>query len=130
MGLGRLSHNNLHLSNDHNMLECKGIGSTPYFLQPPNLIQKYRKNLLFLMETKVSVDKGRTLGAKWGYPYCMGISCMGRSGGLLLLWDSLVHVNIISSNRNGFNSYVEDCSNGFGASFVYGHPQLNHGDYL
>ena len=65
------------------------------------------------METKLDIDKGKKLACKWGFSFCEGMSSVGTSVGLLLMWDEYVKVEVKSMNNNIISAYVSDLNNNF-----------------
>ncbi|XVF72235.1 hypothetical protein PTKIN_Ptkin12aG0104100 [Pterospermum kingtungense] len=52
--------------------------------------------LLFLMETKREVMEIERLRVWLGFDSCSAVGCVGRAGGLALLWSSNIQVSVTS----------------------------------
>ena len=103
----------------------RGLGQPLTFFHCKQLIQRYRPNFCFFMETKIDVEHGKELARKWGFKFCEGVSSVGSSGGLLILWDENVNVVINSMNKNLINAYISNQYNSFCISCLYGYLELN-----
>jgi hypothetical protein len=55
-------------------------------------VRDKRPVLVFLMETKIMQNKSNFLRAKLGFDNAFTVDCKGRSGGLILLWNSDIEV--------------------------------------
>ena len=70
------------------------------------------------METKIKVDKGKLLARKWGFSNCEGIDCKGLSGGLLIMWENYIKVNVSLMKKNLICAYIINHENQFWISCV------------
>ncbi|XP_074298841.1 uncharacterized protein LOC141629796 [Silene latifolia] len=79
---------------------CRGFGETddPTIPYLHRCVLKYHPLILFLQETHTNVEVATTKTAHLGFPNFFGVDSIGRSGGLLLYWDSAVDINILCSN--------------------------------
>jgi hypothetical protein len=61
------------------------------------MVKKKKPNMVFLMETKMMSAKASFLRIKFGYDQMFVVDCVGRSGGLMLLWkdDAQVEIQIL-----------------------------------
>ena len=73
------------------------------------------------METKT---KGRDLAKKWGFSNCKGVDSIGLSGGLLIIWDNNINVQMSLMKKNIICAYLSDCENNFWISCIYDHLEL------
>ncbi|XVF46863.1 hypothetical protein PTKIN_Ptkin03bG0062400 [Pterospermum kingtungense] len=89
------------------------------------MTQKYNPNICFVMETRYDYKKGEILARNWGYSNSTGMSSRGFSGGLLLIWDDNVSMNISSMNENLIFAYVKDFKNAFWLTCIYGNPKTH-----
>ena len=88
------------------------------------MIHRVKTNFCFLMDTKVNIEKWKQKARNWGFQYCEGTTCMGLSGGLMILWDESVKVSIKFMNKNIINAYISDHHNNFWISCLYGHLEM------
>ena len=61
-----------------------------------------------------------------GFPNCEGVDCKGFSGGLLIMWDKSIKVQITLMKNNIICAYLSDHDNNFWISCVYGHLDLHN----
>lgn len=81
-------------------------------------------HLVFLIETKCNSDKMERIRIKLGFDYCFSVNCKGRSGGLALLWNSTMGLEIFnytSFHIPGFVKLSTEETTWFLTRF-YGHP--------
>jgi len=78
--------------------------------------------MLFLVETKQQDDYMRDLGVSLGFNDMCLVSPRGLSGGLAVLWQNHVSVQVISHDVRLVDLHVEYKSFNFYLSCVYGNP--------
>jgi hypothetical protein len=64
--------------------------------------------MVFLMETKLMSTKMESLRIKLGFEGMFVVDCLGRSGGLALLWKSEAQVTIQNFSRGHINAVIND----------------------
>ncbi|KAL5576320.1 hypothetical protein UlMin_018019 [Ulmus minor] len=84
----------------------RGLGNQRAFNGLKRLIAEEDPTLLFICETKLTSGQCGSLRSKLGYNGCFIQNCMGRKGGLILLWKSLVAVEIKSSSSGHIDAIV------------------------
>lgn len=57
-------------------------------------------DILFLCETKCSVESLKPIFSPWGFSECSGVDAIDTSGGLFVCWPSSVSVSIIFQDIN------------------------------
>ncbi|XP_074314657.1 uncharacterized protein LOC141649888 [Silene latifolia] len=79
---------------------CRGFGEAddPTIPYLHRCVLKFHPLLLFLQETHTSVDIACMKTSHLRFPNYFGVDSSGRSGGLLLYWDSSVDVQVLCSN--------------------------------
>ncbi|XP_074315205.1 uncharacterized protein LOC141651389 [Silene latifolia] len=79
---------------------CRGFGEAddPTIPYLHRCVLKFHPLILFLQETHTSVDVAYMKTSHLGFPNYFGVDSSGRSGGLLLYWDSSVDVLVLCSN--------------------------------
>ncbi|XP_074313863.1 uncharacterized protein LOC141649061 [Silene latifolia] len=79
---------------------CRGFGEAddPTIPYLHRCVLKFHPLILFLQETHTSVDVAYMKTSHLGFPNYFGVDSTGRSGGLLLYWDSSVDIQILCSN--------------------------------
>ncbi|KAL9422716.1 hypothetical protein AB3S75_034905 [Citrus x aurantiifolia] len=102
----------------------RGLGNTRTFLAIKDILRCHRPQIIFLCETKMKSGQMTNMSKGLGYDSCFNVRRNGLGGGLALLWNNEVDVNIISySNHHidavihGVNGKIWRCSG------IYGHPE-------
>jgi ribonuclease HI len=75
------------------------------------MVREKRPAMVFLMETKMRRKKMENIRHKLGFPSMFVVDCVGRSGGLGLLWSEEVVVDIQNYSHRHINSIVHGCDN-------------------
>ena len=86
---------------------CRGLGNLQTVLVLHNLVKFEGPTVLFLMETKLDVCGMESIRVKLGFKFCFSISCLGRSGGLALLWNDPAQITIQNFSQNHVDSHVQ-----------------------
>jgi hypothetical protein len=86
-------------------------------------VKEKKPTLVFLMETKLRQKKLEVIRCKLGYLGLFMVDCIGRSGGLALLWDSETVVEIQNFSQHHINPMIKDPMNvaPWKLSGFYGH---------
>ena len=66
-------------------------------------------HVVFLMETKLQVDKLDQIRRKCKMKSCIGVSANGNSGGLALLWTDDTDLQLLSYSKNHIDMLVKGC---------------------
>ena len=78
---------------------CRGLGN-PWTVQAlKRVIKKEDPSLVFLMETKLIMEKMKNVQREIGWSQGIVVASEGRSGGLALLWKPNVKVTVRFINR-------------------------------
>lgn len=86
---------------------CRGLGY-PWTVQVLiDLVRCKKPSIIFLMETLCSKNRLESIKLKLGFDRLFVVDCVGRSGGLALLWDANTNVSLLSYARNFVNVHVE-----------------------
>lgn len=92
---------------------------------------KERPDVFFLQKTKVRSSSFSSNKFKFGFPNAFVVDCVGKSGGLALLWKDDVDFEVSSyfpNHIHGRNGLGTKGGNWFTHYFligVYGHPSTN-----
>jgi hypothetical protein len=80
--------------------------------------------MVFLMETKMRKQKIEMIRSLLGYPNMVVVDCKGKSGGLALMWNEDVDVEIQNFSQRHINGMVSTSGSGEQWMFTgfYGHP--------
>ena len=87
-------------------LNCCGLGNPQTVNELHDVMKKEGPNLVFLMETRLSVNCLEWLRVRLRICGCLGVDRHGHGGGLALLWDSSVSVNIESYSDHHINAEI------------------------
>ncbi|KAL5571808.1 hypothetical protein UlMin_021405 [Ulmus minor] len=71
-----------------------------------SLVKTYNPNVLFLLETKSENHNALLLRKKLGFFDDFTVSCVGLSGGLMLLWKENCVVNVCSSSNYFIDAWI------------------------
>ena len=88
------------------------------------MVKQKKPAMVFLMETKLRGDKMGFIRHKLGIPNMFVMDGIGRSGGLALLWDENVTLDIQNYSQRHVNGVVKLGMSGEQRKFTgfYGHP--------
>lgn len=89
-----------------------------------SLVRETGSKIVFLYETRQKIEKVRHVRNRFGLKGCAGISSEGMSGGLALLWDESVHVEVKGIKGRCIDAYVRLSLSDplWHVTFVYGEP--------
>ena len=71
---------------------CRGLGLDSTVGELRDLVRSHNPAVVFLSETKKEVRELEKLKWSLGFRHDVAVSCVGRSGGLALLWRDSVRV--------------------------------------
>lgn len=102
---------------------CQGIGSSLAANGFGVLLRKFRPDVIFLYETGGSSHAIDSLKTKWNLNG-VGVSSVGNSGGLSLLWKKSVRVTLLSYSFHHMDATVEVEDGGIVVRLtgIYGEP--------
>jgi hypothetical protein len=88
-------------------------------------VKKKKPQLVFLMETRMQQNKADRVRIKLGFDNCFVVNSKGKSGGLMLLWNSSCGVEIQNYSRRHVNAVVQRSPDDLKWKFTgfYGHPE-------
>lgn len=73
---------------------CRGLGNLRAETVLSHLVRDKAPQVLFLMETKQTVDEMRRIQADLHYRSMLVVLCIRRAGGLAMLWKEEVSLDI------------------------------------
>lgn len=76
-----------------------------------DLIKSHKPNILFLMETLSVKEMIKNLCGNLGFENCWSVDCIGRIGGLALVWDKSVHCSIVHFDNNRIDAQIGNFNN-------------------
>ena len=105
---------------------CRGLGQPHAIRALKDLIRSNRPNLVFLIETKMSLFHMSRLKFNLGFQHFFGVDREGLSGGLLLLWNDVWEVSLQCFSRGHIDVMVRIPKGGDYLTFFltgfYGNP--------
>ncbi|KAL5800890.1 hypothetical protein ACOSQ3_032522 [Xanthoceras sorbifolium] len=105
----------------------RGLGSPRAFLALRKVIRKQSPNLVFLSETRLKGEWAAKIKTQLGFSGGLHVDCVGKSGGLMLLWNDVWDVSVLSFSRGHIDVVIE-MENNLKWRFTgfYGCPVSNH----
>jgi hypothetical protein len=84
-----------------------------------------KPQLVFIMETRMQQNKADRLRSKLGFDNCFVVDSKGKSGGMMLFWNSSSGVEIQNYSRRHINAVVQRSTDDLVWKFTgfYGHPE-------
>ena len=106
---------------------CRGMGNPQSVRALRNLVQQWNPNIVFLMETKIGVNRMEKVKEIIGLANGLIVPSEGKSGGIALLWVRGLDVEIKSYTRSHIDAIVTDSVKGFKWRITgfYGNPDTN-----
>jgi exonuclease III len=104
---------------------CRGLGNPQTVHELRRMVNEKKPNLVFLMETKLRQKKMEIVRIKLGFHNMFVVDCVGKSGGLALLWESDFDIEIQNFTRRHINAVIRSPMNAeqWKFSCIYGHPE-------
>jgi len=87
-------------------LNCLGLGETQAVKDLRALLWRFSPRLVFLSKTKRSKDEMETVLSRLGDYYGTFVDARGRAGGLALLWDKNLELQIMSYSSHHIDATV------------------------
>ncbi|KAL9686603.1 hypothetical protein QQ045_030996 [Rhodiola kirilowii] len=100
---------------------CRGLGRPRTVRALKDAIRALSPQLVGLLEMKKRVSEWESLKWKLGLRNCFPVSCKGRAGGLALLWDDSLDVQVVSFSQNHIDVVVK-CQVDVRVTLFYGDP--------
>jgi len=113
---------------------CRGLGNPAAVRALKKLLQSNCPDVMFLMETKLADTDTKAKANLFCDPLSnlfmvnCDLSAKNRSGGLALIWNQSVNINILSFNKISIDAYITSCNTNIQwyATCIYGSPYANH----
>lgn len=90
---------------------CRGVGNPRAVNAMEDLVLNYKPSILFLMETKVHGVRMNQIKNLLHYSNCFSVDSIGIGGGLSLMWNNDVQLQV-----SYFSSNFIDCTIGTGSA--------------
>lgn len=89
------------------------------------MVKDKRPVLVFLMKTKLCINKMERIRIKVGFNNMFVVDCVGRSGGLSLLWNNELNLEIQNYNCRHINATIktDGVVSGWKFTSFYGHSK-------
>lgn len=102
----------------------RGLGKDRTFREAQKLLQELRPKIVFLSETKMTSRQMGVKGKKLKFDNCFVVDRSGMGGGLALLWDSEVSLEVQSYSKHHIDAVIRN-ENGslWRCTGIYGHPE-------
>jgi exonuclease III len=106
---------------------CRGLGNPRTVRDLCRLVKEKRPTMVFLMETILKKKKMERIRCKMGFDNMLVVDCIGKSGGLALLWKIDEGVEIQNYSCRHINAIVRSKPDGGSWKFTgfYGHPDAS-----
>ncbi|CAM8956582.1 hypothetical protein QQ045_016060 [Rhodiola kirilowii] len=102
---------------------CRGLGMPRTVRALKSAIRVFSPQIVCLMETKKRVVGWDLLKLRLGFRNCLAVGSRGRVGGLAMLWDDSVDVEVVNYSQNHIDAIVRDQQE-FRITLFYGEPTL------
>ena len=101
---------------------CRGLGNAFTVRQGKQIALFWKPGFFFILETRLTVGRGRQILSNWGFTGCSEVLSEGLSGGLALGWTQNWDVSILFQNRHLIHSHITNMQGEvFTVTFLYGH---------
>ncbi|KAJ8749949.1 hypothetical protein K2173_013864 [Erythroxylum novogranatense] len=103
-----------------------GCGNSKFHHFLSEYRREHNMNLIALLETRISGKNADSVVAKLGYPYSHRVEANGFVGGIWILWDDYITVDIIFNHSQLIHARVKqvNASSFCFITFVYGSSQI------
>jgi exonuclease III len=85
---------------------CRGLGNLRTVRELHRMVKQKKPILVFLMETKLRHDRMEAIRRKLEFPNMLAVDCIGKSGGLALLWNEEVKLEIQNYSQRHINAVI------------------------
>ena len=106
---------------------CRGLGNPRSVRVLHVIVQCWKPNIVFLMETKSKVKRMERIKNRVGFANGLIVPCRGKSGGVALFWTREINLEIKSFSGNHINAIVREADNNsmWRITSFYGHPETH-----
>ncbi|KAJ1377318.1 Endonuclease/exonuclease/phosphatase superfamily [Sesbania bispinosa] len=104
---------------------CRGL-AVPSTIQELQDLRKVKKSsIIFLAETRATKEKVEKLQTKFRFRHSFCINPIGLSGGLCLLWNNSITLEILSHSQNYIHTAITDKrgAKNWDCTFIYANPR-------
>lgn len=100
---------------------CRGLGQVATVPVLSELVRVRRPDV-FLFETLSFGVRLEALRVKLHFHSCFVVDCIGRSGGLVVLWNINLNCSVLSYSNNHIDLNVTDLDGDWRITGLYGFP--------
>ncbi|GLT33351.1 hypothetical protein SLA2020_079490 [Shorea laevis] len=105
---------------------CRGLGNSMTLAELKKLLRIHTPQLLFLSESKRTVAEMDRIRLELGFSNCFAVGSNGRSGGLAMLWNEEVQVQLLSYSLTHIDMEIQDLTNTrWRVTGFYGQPDAS-----
>jgi hypothetical protein len=106
---------------------CRGLGNPQTVRDLRRMVKVKRPTVVFLMETKMRQAKMEKIRCSLGFNNLFTVDCVGKSGGLALLWNEDMGLEIQNYSCRHIHAIVKNPAGGQAWKFTafYGHPNAS-----
>lgn len=104
---------------------CRGLGNAATVPTISELVRARKPDIVFLFETLSYGVRLESIRIKLKFDFCFSINCIGRSGGLAVLWNNKINCNVLNYSRNHIDMLVMDSGGDWRITGFYGFPERN-----
>ncbi|XP_072066501.1 uncharacterized protein [Arachis hypogaea] len=106
---------------------CRGAAAPATVSEAQDLCRKLKPDILFLIETRAKECRIMKLKRKLRFEKHFCVELRGLSGGLCLLWNKNLDVDVYAWSDNYIKAKIKDDNNyEWSCYFVYGNPKFQH----
>ncbi|XP_057779546.1 uncharacterized protein LOC130998129 [Salvia miltiorrhiza] len=102
---------------------CRGLGQPLAVPILSELVRVHKPQFIFLCETISTRSRMEEFRVKLNYEGCFTVDCVGRSGGLCMLWKSSSLCTLIGYSNNHIDMHVSDSRGDWRFTGFYGFPE-------
>ena len=89
-------------------LNCRGLGGAATVRELRDLARHHSPAILCVVETQLHKKSVENLSRTLGFDKSFAISSSGRSGGIGLLWNNVINIEVLPYSRYHLDSIVTE----------------------
>ncbi|XP_015940551.1 uncharacterized protein LOC107466087 [Arachis duranensis] len=106
---------------------CRGVAAPATTSEAQDLCRKFKPDILFLIETRAKEGRIMKLKKKLHFEKHFCIEPRGLSGGLCLLWNKNIDVDVYAWSNYYIKAKIKEDNNfDWSCYFLYGNPKFQH----
>ena len=106
---------------------CRGLGNPRSVRALHDIVRQWNPKVVFLMETKAKNKRMERIKNEIGLANGLFVPCVGRKGGLAMLWARDIDLEIKSYSSNHIDAVINDTESSYKWRLTgfYGHPETH-----